>query len=242
LWEAVFELIRDEGPVSAARVYERFKRDDHELVSGVLSDLVDSALAYRAGRGDTAIYRPAAAADFGEDTTAHSAAIEHLVWLTVYRQGPLSRAEVAQATQLPLTTSDRALDALEQRGNLDCTGERYTSKSFDVPVGQSLGWEVAVLDHYQALVNAVVSKLSTGAKGSRYGEATGGATYSFDVPEGHPLRERVLGLLTTTRTQMEQLRAEVDAINQREGRTASDPPDVAETSRVVFYMGQYVKS
>ncbi|HEX2730077.1 MAG TPA: hypothetical protein VHM70_00675 [Polyangiaceae bacterium] len=235
IWEAVLEFIRDDGPVSASRIYLRFKYDHQEVVAGVLNDLVDSALAYRTGRGDSAVYRPALASDFGDDDATHQAAIEHLIWLSVYRRGPLSLAEVSQVVQLPAETCARALAALQSRGNVECSDDRYHSLSFEVPVGQSLGWEAAVLDHYQALVNAIAAKISAGASGSRFGEVTGGATYSFDVPGDHPLRERVLSLLTRTRTQMEELRAEVDAINQ----TAA--PD-AEPLRVVFYVGQYVQS
>jgi hypothetical protein len=100
-------------------------------------------------------------------------------------------------------------------------------------VGQAHGWEAAVLDHYQALVNAVAAKLSVGATGARPREVVGGATYTLDLPAGHVLEERVLSLLSRFREQMEQLRAEVDAINQ--GRTTED------SRQVIFYMGQYVK-
>lgn len=235
VWEAVFEFIREAEPVTALRVYERFKHDDREVVAGVLNDLVDSALASRSGRGDSAVYRLALEGDVGEDDSEHVAAAEYLIWLTVYRQGPLTEEQLASLVQLPQPVCERALQTLESQGNVSRQGDQLVSERFDVPVGQSHGWEAAVLDHYQALVNAVAAKIASGAAGSKFGEVTGGATYSFDLPDGHPLTERVLSILSRTRTQMEELRAEVDAVNEGSAWPETEP------TRVIFYMGQYVK-
>jgi len=55
-------------------------------------DLVDSGLVYKTGRGDGAVYRIASADDLGHArATGIAAAAEGLVWVTVYRDGPLQR-------------------------------------------------------------------------------------------------------------------------------------------------------
>lgn len=233
VWEAVLEHIRKTEPVSAARVYERFRADDREVVGGVLNDLVDSGLAYRAGRGDTAVYRLADAGDFREGDESHNTALRHLVWLAIYRGGPATNLDLGERTGLSVAACEEAVAALLHEGRVTLVDGRYQSDHFEVPVGQAHGWEAAVLDHYQALVNAVAAKLSGGAAGARPKEVVGGATYTLDLPSGHALEDRVLSLLSRFREQMEELRAEVDAIN--EGRKTED------TRQVIFYMGQYVK-
>jgi hypothetical protein len=142
-------------------------------------------------------------------------------------------AELNERTGLSLAACEVAVRELLSGTSVEQIGERYRSLHFEVPVGQSHGWEAAVLDHYQALVNAVAAKLGSGSKGARHKEVVGGATYTFDLPAGHPLEERVLAQLTGFREHMETLRAEVDAVN--EGQTLEQP------RQVVFYMGQYVK-
>src|ERR1044071_8121554 len=42
VWEAVLSFLRENEPVSAARVHQRFALDDQDVVAGVLSDLVSS--------------------------------------------------------------------------------------------------------------------------------------------------------------------------------------------------------
>ena len=96
IWEAVFEHICRHEPVSALQVHQRFGRDDHEVVTGVLNDLVSSGLVYRAGRRERAVYRVAAAADFARVDERSPDAWDWLVWLTVYRGGPLTQAQIAQ--------------------------------------------------------------------------------------------------------------------------------------------------
>jgi len=87
VWEGVLEFVRSSEPVSALDVQQRFLRDDAEVVSGVLNDLVNSGLAYRAGRGDRAVYRAAHEADFLASDDEARAARRWLVWLTRVSQG-----------------------------------------------------------------------------------------------------------------------------------------------------------
>jgi hypothetical protein len=238
VWEAVLDYVRSHEPISAARVYDRFRGDDQEVVAGVLNDLVDSSLAYRSGRGETAVYRLADDADFGESDDVRHAARRHIVWLSVYRSGPLTLEHLSEQLRSSVDNCRQALDELLAEGKVKRSSAGFASDHFEVPVGQSHGWEAAVLDHYQAMVNAIAAKLGLGSNGSRPGEVVGGATYTFDLPEGHPLEDRVLSSLGRIREQMEELRGEVDAINRVSNGRALAAPD---SRQVIFYMGQSIK-
>src|SRR6478672_787367 len=64
LWSAVFDHLRERGVASKADVLRRFVRDDETSVRGILTDLVESGLAYQSGRGDAALYRVTDAEDW----------------------------------------------------------------------------------------------------------------------------------------------------------------------------------
>jgi hypothetical protein len=55
--DAVLELVRARGQVTAREVQQQFLRHPVELVAGALHDLVHCGLARRAGWGDKAVYR-----------------------------------------------------------------------------------------------------------------------------------------------------------------------------------------
>ncbi len=233
VWEAVLEFIRDSEPVSGSQVQMRFVQDDAEVVSGVLHDLVNSGLAFRSGRGDGAVYRAAAEADFAVTHQGDSA--EWLIWLTVYRRGASTLQELADATRLPVAACEAALHELIEQGRVSKSEEaepRYSSERLEVPVGGSQGWEVAVLDHYQAMTSAICAKLSE--RGARAKDVVGGSTWSLDVWAGHPLEEEATKTLGRIREEMESLRDRVDQHN------ASAEAQAAR-QRVVIYVGQYVR-
>ena len=234
VWEAVLEFIRESEPVSGSQVQLRFVQDDAEVVSGVLHDLVNSGLAFRYGRGDGAVYRAAAEADFAAANPGDSA--EWLLWLTVYRRGASTVQELADATRLPVATCEAALHELLEQGRVtkhDEAEPRYSSDRLEVPVGGSKGWEVAVLDHYQAMTSAICAKLSE--RGARAKDVVGGSTWSLDVWAGHPLEEEATKTLARIREEMESLRARVDQHNAAVEAQAA-------RQRVVIYVGQYVRS
>jgi DNA-binding MarR family transcriptional regulator len=241
VWEAVLEHIREHEPVTGRQVAERFRNDDAQVVSGVLSDLTNSGLCYRSGRAQDAVYRIAAAADFAaHDDHEHRAdAEEYLVWLAAYRQGPATIEQIAEALNLAAETCARALDRLLQEGRVrqqrDADGTRYVSERFDVPVGSEGGWEAAVLDHFQAMVGAICVKLRAGASRSQHSDATGGGTYTFGVWPGHPYEEEARSVLPRVRELVSELRERVDRHNASAAGPAAQTP-------VVFYMGQYVKA
>jgi hypothetical protein len=238
VWEAVLEFIRESEPVSGSEVQRRFVHDDAEVVSGVLHDLVNSGLTFRSGRGDGAVYRAAAEADFAVANGGGSDAAEWLVWLTVYRRGPLSLSRVAEATRLPPAVCEKALFELGEQGRIgqaEIDGQIvYRSERFEVPLGESQGWEAAVLDHYQAMTSAICAKLAERGAGARAKDIVGGSTWSLDVWPGHPLEEEATKTLARVRAQLEELRTRVDQHNEQ---NASETP----RQRVVVYVGQYVR-
>jgi hypothetical protein len=227
VWEAVFECIRSQELLEGSEIHRRFAQDDSEVVSGVLNDLVNSGLAYRAGRGETAVYRAVA-----EETW------DWLLWLAVYRHGPTTESVLCEQARVPVTTCRAALDRLVQSGRVIVEGEGtaalYRSQHLEVPLGESRGWEAAVLDHFQAMVSAVTMKLRDGAVRADLREIVGGSTWSLDVWPGHPLRDEALGILARIRREIEDLRYRIDG-------AAIEPPSADVRERVVFYAGQYVK-
>lgn len=236
VWEAVLDYIRTTEPVSGSDVQRRFLHDDGEVVSGVLHDLVNSGLAFRSGRGDSAIYRAAAEADFAAAQGSRNEAIEWLVWLAVYRKGGASAAEIASVTRVPQAACEAVLGELLRAGRIEANNgaePRYRCERFEIPFGDSHGWEAAVLDHYQAMTTAIGTKLSE--PGARAKDVVGGSTWSLDVWSGHPLEQEALRTLARMREQVEELRSRIDAHNAQH-------QDEASKERVVIYVGQYVRS
>jgi hypothetical protein len=238
VWEAVLGYIRQKEPVSGSDVLRRFAGDDPEIVAGVLSDLAQSGLVYRAGRGESARYRIADERDFADEDGTLAAAHEHLVWLAVYRNGPVGEDGIRSFTRLGKSSCGAALAALVADGRVhaarSAAGTTYTADRFEVPVGAANGWEAAVLDHFQAMVSAIIAKLSHRAPRGNAGDLVGGSTWSLDVWPGHPLEVEAKSLLGRTRALVEDLRARIDEHNARTTRPAS-------AERVVFYAGQYVR-
>jgi hypothetical protein len=192
---------------------------------------------YRAGRGDGARYRIAEDADFSGDDTAIAPAREHLVWLAVYRTGPTTEESIRAFTRLSAASSAAALEALVRTGRVvetrNAAGSTYAADRFEVPLGAPVGWEAAVLDHFQAMVTAIIAKLGRGRTGGA-ADQVGGSTWSLDVWRGHPLEAEAKSLLAKTRATVEELRARIDAHNAQAHR-----PGPGE--RVVFYAGQNVR-
>jgi hypothetical protein len=243
VWEAVLEFIREQQPVTGRQVRERFRNDDAEVVTGVLGDLTHSGLTYRTGRAQDAVYRIADAADFKrQESDDRREGEEYLVWLAIFRQGPIALAQIAEALSMGEPDCKRAVDRLLGEGRVRALPDaqagqptRYASERFDVPVGSEGGYEAALLDHFQALVAAICVKLRAGAARSQPDDATGGGTYTFAVWPGHPLEDEARSLLSKVRGQVNDLRERVDRHN-----AALEAPAVQ--APVVFYMGQYVKS
>lgn len=241
VWDAVLDYIREKQPVAASQIKERFRHDEPNVVTGALSDLVGSGFVYRSGRGDGAVFRIAEEQDFEHSGEAQRRDThEYVVWLAVYRHGPLARPGLLDVTRLSEERLELALATLLADGRVELSNAAdgvplYRSVRFDVPVGASHGWEAAVLDHYQAMVSAISVKLRAGRARAAQRDETGGATYTLDVWAGHPHEAEARGLLAETRRRVDALRERIDNHNAR----AVKP---ARVDSVVFYAGQHVKA
>ncbi|MGC4092904.1 MAG: hypothetical protein QM756_34465 [Polyangiaceae bacterium] len=243
LWEVVLAFLREREPVSARDVQRRFQHDDPEILIGVLNDLVGSGLAYRAGSGESTVYRVADQADFAQLDEEHRAqANEYLVWLAVYRHQPVGAARVAELSRLSTTACEAALSSLVREGRVS-RAERngqpeYTSPRLEVPFGASSGWETAVLDHFQAMLTALGMKLTQAPARARATDVVGGSTWSLELWDGHPLEQEAVATLTRIREQVENLRQRIDS--HRATTEQATGEQATAKKRVVCYAGQYV--
>jgi len=241
LWSAVRLYIEKRGSATRREILQRFARDDAASVRGILNDLVESGVVYRTGRGEASMYRATPPEDvdrLAEVDQAESDAA--LVWLTVTRDGPLCADALAQSTGLAPETVHRALEELEASDKIQHTGtgeERsYSAGQCLIPVGDEAGWEAAVIDHHQAVLNAIAAKIESGTRKSSASDATGGSTFAFELWPWHPEEEAVRGLLAHTRGQAAEIWDRVSSFN------AQDPPRATGGYRVSFYVGQYLCS
>jgi len=241
LWEALHDYLQERQVASRADVLIRFARDDQAMVRGILSDMVDTGVVYRTGRGDSTIYRVAPAEELervsSRDALESAAAV---LWVTIYREGPIDAHALGQRLALNPETLSSALASLCADGRVreERVGDKvsYRSESCVIPLGPGVGWEGALLDHYQALVRSVCAKLERGVSSAQADDRIGGSTYTFDVWPGHPQRERVSALLAEQRTALSAIWNEVGAYNEKNPRTGGP------RERVTFYFGQLVTS
>lgn len=234
LWEAVLGFIDKRGKVTRSEVLERFHRDEEASVRAVLHDLTEHGLVSIQGTGPRAVYQVVPL------ETARLTSPEHLaelLWLIVFREGPVPHGVLARRSARREETFERALELLLESGRVTRVGEgddaSYESKDFVVPAGATTGWEAAVLDHFQALVTTVCQVLRGRTDHEHREDVIGGYTYTFDVWPSHPLADEVYGTLREHRARLSELRARVDAYNEEHGR----PPELEE---VVVYGGQTI--
>lgn len=229
LWQAVLEFVRDEQLVSRERVLERFRLDGELEVSAVLHDLTESNLVFGSGTGRAAVFRAATDEELGRlAQLPGQGGIDELAWVFVYRNGPLTEAALAEH----LARSGEPIGPLVERliasGRVErAANDQLVAPRFVVPLGSSVGWEAAVFDHLQALVQTVCQRLRQSAPS----DLVGGSTYNFDIWPGHPLEDEVKGQLAEMRRRATALRKRVDEHNQSHalGR---------DVQRVTTYMGQ----
>ena len=235
LWEAVHRYLVERNVVSRADPMQRFVNDDPASVAGILRDLVESGLIYKTGRGESSVYRVAPADDLRQAMAGEPDATAASTWAAIYRHGPLTRAQLLETLPLDAARIDRALDTLLSDGRIERAdgpaGAVYSSQRMLLPIGETAGWEAAMLDHYTAVVAALCAKLRNGQTRALPSDQLGGSTFSFDVWTGHPQEQRVLSLLTEHRRILAALWDEVTKIER-------DKPGAF--TRVTFYCGQLV--
>jgi hypothetical protein len=237
LWEAVFDHLGQEQVVTRREVLARFHRDDEALVRGVLHDLTESGLVFASGSGGRTAYRIASEDELGRlRKHEDDGDLDALRWMTIYRQGPLSRGALLERCALRPEALDIALVRLceSARVTQQSAGDDpvYAATEFVVGLGDPVGWEAAVLDHFQALVKTICQKLAQEPT-ARATDLVGGSTYTFVVWDGHPLAGEVRSQLAGFRQAQSDLRQRVDAYNAQH-----EIP--AQNVRVITYGGQCV--
>ncbi len=236
LWEATLRYLQEKGTVQRADVLQRFAADDAAAVGAVLRDLVNSGLVFRSGQADRASYRAATPEEYRRgNPDGEQEGLVSMILVALNRYTPATSQELADALPVELALVEQALVQLIRDGrareNTTEGVKRYECVSCVIPVGSSAGWEAAVFDHFQAMVTAVCTKLRLGSTTATNKDWVGGSTYGFDVWQGHPHLDEVLGLLAQTRQRAVALREKVEGYN---GNHA--PSEIGQ--RVLFYTGQ----
>jgi hypothetical protein len=240
LWAALRAFVEERGSVSRAEIVQRFKADEETSIRGILADLVESGLCSRTGRGDSTLYRVTPPADLSRlARTASSDAARALVWLTVCRDGPLGREALVGATGLDAAELDAALEALTLDSRItqreSGSETQWSAERCLIPVGDWAGWEAALLDHHQTVLNAMAAKVTAGSHSSAQQDETGGATYGFELWPGHPQEATVRGLLARFRAEVAELWERVSEHNAQAKHAET------ERYRVSFYLGQHLR-
>lgn len=237
LWQSILEYLQQEQRVTRRAILNAFPHDDPEAIAAVLNDLVQSGLASRAGSGAAALF--AVTAEEERQVLARESELETaaaLVWLDLCRHPGSDPSEAAARLGLSEESVATALSELIDQGRVTTAADgRRIADPIVIAVGSEAGWEAAVFDHFQAVASAITTKLRQGQTRSARADKTGGGTLSFEICEGHPYTERVLGLLDRTRTELGELWQEVEAHNARQ------PIDERDVRRVIFYFGQFLK-
>jgi hypothetical protein len=209
-----------------------FSRDDEALVGSVLHDLTESGLVFRSGSGANATYRAVTDEELGQMRSLTEEGTSELVWVLIYREGPLTHGELSLRCRLDASALEQTLQRLIDEGRVRRDQRDaepvYSSSGFFVPLGQSVGWEAAVFDHYQAMVRTICRRLSENGAAAR---AATGSTYTFDVWPEHPLHDDVFALLEDFRRRASALLAQFEQHNARSGLPEG-------YTQVVAYAGQ----
>jgi hypothetical protein len=232
LWEALLDYLGKASVVTRDQVLRRFDRDDAELVKSVLHDVCESGLVFRIGGGKEVAYRAATSQELAQLGQRRDG-LDEIVWLLVYREGPLSEPELAGLLPAGRDEVPRCLERLmgEQRIQRDAHG-RYGARSIVMSPSASEGWEAGMLDHFQAVVRTLCARLRAITE-DEPSPHVGGSTYTLRVWPGHPLEEEVRGALAAFRRKHTDLRQRVQEHNERHAL-----PETYE--EVVIYGGQCI--
>jgi hypothetical protein len=233
LWVAVLDHIGERGSVTRADLLGHFAGDDDGQVRAVLHDLCESGLVTVSGTGSGITYRATPEEELARLRQAQkNEGLDELLWALVYREGPLSFADLSRQ---PIDTEElsAALRRLVDVGRVVLTPADglYRAKTLVLPLGSSVGWEAAVFDHFKALVNTITGRLGLDRSSPTLADRIGGSTYTLDVWSGHPHAEEAYETLRALRHRLGELRAKVEAYN-------AENPVPEDYTQVLLYVGQ----
>lgn len=233
LWVAVLDYVQRAASVTRAEVLVKFASDDESQVRGVLRDLCESGLIEASGSGSRLSYRLRSEDELWRLRQAQSNdGLDELLWALIYREGPITLADLSK-THVDVDELEPALGRLVAAGRVEQSspGGPYTARSLVLPLGSTVGWEAAVFDHFKAVVNTVARRLGMDRKRPELADRVGGSTYTLDVWPGHPYADRAYDTLKSLRSQLTQLRDEVERYN-------ADHPVPERYTQVLMYVGQ----
>lgn len=237
LWAAVLEFVQDHESVLRSEVLQRFNRDEETVVRSVLSDLVDSGLLYRTGRGDRTMFRAASEDDHPDKLDRAVERLGNLIWIAIHRFGPVDIERIRKVVPAEQTALQTALDKLVSEGRIlrkeKADDVQYSCDDCLIPFGDSTGWEAAVWDHYQAMVTEICTKIRLGFTRADASDRIGGSTYSYDVWEGHLCYDEVAGFLSEVRQKAVAIRQRVESYNR-------EHVALSNKQRFIAYVGQTV--
>ena len=181
LWQALLDFVRAEVLVTRARVLERFAADGELQVTAMLHDLTESGLVFGTGSGKNTVYRLASDDELDQwPSYPTAAARDELAWALIYREGPLSEQRLQELLRRSTEATRELVMRLLADGRIQRNADAsLTARDFVVALGAANGWEAAVFDHVQAVVQTVCQRLQQAAEGGK--APVGGSTYSFDV-------------------------------------------------------------
>jgi hypothetical protein len=233
LWVAVLEYVQRAADVTRAEVLVKFASDDESQVRGVLRDLCESGLISATGSGSRLSYRVRSEDELMRLRHAQSNdGLDELLWALIYREGPVTLAELRK-THVDVEELGPAIARLLAAGRVEQASQDgpFTARSLVLPLGSAVGWEGAVFDHFKAVVNTITRRLGTNRKGPALADRVGGSTYTVDVWPGHPLAEQAYETLRKLRSQLTELRDQVEHYN-------ANHPVPERYTQVLMYVGQ----
>lgn len=233
LWVAVLDHVQAAGTVTRAELLLHFAGDDEVQVRSVLHDLCESGLITISGAGSGVTYQATSDDELTRLRQAQSnEGLDELLWALIYREGPLTFAELAQQ-QLEETELAAALGRLLESGRIEGgdADAPYRAPTLIVPLGSAVGWEAAIFDHFKALVSTVICRLGAARASAELADRVGGSTYTLDVWPGHPHEQEAYETLGQLRLRLGDLRQKIEQHNAEHS-----VPD--SYTQVILYLGQ----
>lgn len=233
LWQAVLDFVRAEELASRERILKRFAHDGELQVTAVLHDLTESGLVFCSGAGKASVYRAASEHELERlRQLSDAAGLDELAWVLVYREGPLSEERLRELVGRSAQDVEELIVRLTADGRVQRQADgMLVARDFVIPLGAASGWEAAVFDHVQAVVQTICQRLRQVSGEVESDAAVGGSTFSFDVWAGHPLESEVKEQLASLRERAGELRRRVDDYNREHGL---EP----HYQQVITYVGQ----
>lgn len=233
LWVVVLDYVHARSPVTRAELLLHFSGDDEILLRGVVHDLCESGLITAEGAGASVSYRVTSEDELSRlRQVRENEGLDELLWALIYREGPLSLAELA-AQQIRTSELEPALERLVSSGRVELSERTgaYGASELYLPLGAAAGWEAAIFDHFKALVNTIICRLSADRTVASLADRVGGSTYTLEVWNGHPHEQEAYDTLGELRSKVGGLRSRIEDYNAKQVL-----PE--EHTRVLLYMGQ----